>query len=447
MKTDRKINLLIFPVLLFVCIALLAWVSTRNILVKDFTSNNRLSLTQPSLSILEKMKSPVEIDVYVNRSDQIGKQVDQLLSRYKKIKKDIQINFISPEENPDKVRENNIRYPAEMLIKYQGKTEHLEKPSEQSITNTMAKLLRGNDRWIVFVTGHGERDAMGNANFDLGSFRVQLEKRGLKFQTLNLTETNVIPDNTAILILADPKVDLLHEEFSLIENYINKGGNFLWMTEPDQRQKNAQLKELLGFDHLPGVIVDAVGQTLNITQPDLIPIIKYSDHEITKKFKLTTLFPQALALEVDGKNQWNSFPIIFSSENSWNEMSKVADLIDYNEGLEQRGPLTIIMALTSPKNEIYNESKKDQRILISGDSDFISNSYLANGGNLDLGMRMINWLTGDDELISIPARPATDLDFELSKVMSSIIGLGFLIILPLCFAATGLIIWWRRRSL
>ncbi len=443
MKIDRKINSLIFPILLFVCISLLAWISTRNILVKDFTSNNRLSLTQASISVLEKMSDPVEIDVFVNRSDQLGKQVDQLMSRYQNIKEDIKINYISPEENPDRVRENNIRFPAEMLIKYQGKTEHLARPSEQSITNTLAKLMRGKDRWIVFLTGHGERDPMGNANFDLSNFRTQLEKRGLKFQSLNLTETNVIPDNTAILILADPKVDLLSEEFSLIEKYIRKGNNFLWMTEPGQRQKNTQLKELFGFSHLPGIIVDAVGQTLNITQPDLIPIIKYSDHEITEKFKLTTLFPQALALEINETSQWDSFPIIFSSENSWNETSNIADQIDYNEGLEKKGPLTILMALTSQKND----SRKVQRILISGDSDFISNSYLANGGNLDLGMRMINWLTGDDELITIPARPATDLDFELSKAMSSIIGLGFLIILPLLFATTGLITWWCRRSL
>lgn len=440
MNIDRKINSLIFPILFFACIALLAWLSTKNILIKDFTSNNRLSLTQPSISLLEQMQSQIEIDVFVNRSDQIGQQVGQLLSRYQKIKSDIKINYISPEENPDLVRENNIRFPAEMLIKYQGKTEHLEKPTEQSITNSMSILLRGKDRWLVFLSGHGERDAAGNANFDLGNFTKKLKARGLNTQSLNLIETKTIPDNTSVLIIADPKVDPFPEELNLIKNYIEKGGNVLWMTEPSQREIFSELAKLFDVKFLQGIIVDTVGQSLNITQPDLIPIIKYSDHAITKGFKLTTLFPQVVALESNKSSRWNNFPIIYSSEQSWSETSVIQDQINYDQESEKLGPLTIAMALT-PVFDI------NQRIMIIGDSDFLSNSYLGNGGNLDLGVRMINWLTADDQLISIPTRPATDLDFELSKKTSAIFGLGFLIILPLLFALIGIIIWWRRRSL
>lgn len=440
MNFDRKINSFIFPILFFVCIALLAWLSTRNVLIKDFTSNNRLSLTQPSISLLEKMQDPIEIDVFVNRSDQKGQEVDQLLSRYQKIKSDIKINYISPEENPDLVRENNIRFPAEMLIKYQEKTEHIEKPSEQSISNAMATLLRGKDRWLVFLSGHGERDARGNANFDLSNFTKKLKARGLNSQPLNLIETKVIPDNTSVLIIADPKVDLFPEELNLIKNYIENGGNVLWMTEPNQRGIFSELAKLFDLKFLPGIIVDTVGQSLNITQPDLIPIIKYSDHAITKGFNLTTLFPQTVALESNKNSRWNNVPIIFSSEQSWSETSVIEDQINYDQDNETLGPLTIAMALTSVSNA-------NQRIMIIGDSDFLSNSYLGNGGNLDLGVRMINWLTADDQLISIPTRPATDLDFELSKTTSAIFGLGFLIFLPLVFALIGLFIWWRRRSL
>lgn len=440
MNFDRKINSFVFPILFFVCIALLAWLSTRNILIKDFTSNNRLSLTQPSISLLEKMQDPIEIDVFVNRSDQIGQQVDQLLSRYQKIKSDIKINYISPDENPDLIRENNIRFPAEMLIKYQGKTEHLEKPSEQLISNAMGTLLRGKDRWLVFLSGHGERDATGNANFDLGNFTKKLKTRGLNSQSLSLMETKAIPENTSVLIIADPKIDLLFEELNLIKNHIEKGGNILWLTEPSQRENFSELAKIFDLKLLPGIIVDATGQSLNITQPDLIPVIKYSDHAITKGFKLTTLFPQVVALESNQNSRWNNFPIIFSSEQSWSETSAIQDQINYDQNNEILGPLTIAMALTPV-------SDNSQRIIVVGDSDFLSNSYLGNGGNLDLGVRMINWLTEDDQLISIPTRPATDLDFELSKTTSAIFGLGFLIVLPLIFALIGLFIWWRRRSL
>ena len=439
MDLGRKINLLIFPVLLFACAVLLAWVSTQKVLIKDLTNNGRQSLTEPSKVLLKKLQGPVEIDVFVNRSDQLGQQIQKLMARYQQIKPDLQINYISPEENPDKVREHNIRFPAEMLLRYQGKTEHLDKPSEQSITNSLATLFRGNDRWLVFLSGHGERDPAGKANFDLGKFTEHLKNRGLISRSINLSETAAIPDNTAVLIIADPKVNLFSEEWSIVKNYLQQGGNLLWMTDPDHRELLPELADRFGVHFLEGVIVDAVGESFNITQPDLIPVIKYPDHAITKNFTLTTLFPQAIALEISLPEGWNIFPLLRSSEQSWSETSAIKDQVDYDEAHEKLGPLALAMALTSHSS--------DQRVLITGDSDFISNSYIGNGGNLDLGVRMLNWISANDELISIPSRPATDLDFELSKTSSAIIGLGFLLVLPLLLITSGLIIWWRRRSL
>lgn len=439
MDLVRKLNSLIFPVLLLVCVVLLAWASTQNILIKDLTRNGRQSLTEPSQVLLEKIPGSIEIDVFVNQSDQLGKQVENLLARYQLIKPDIKINYISPEENPDKIREHNIRLPAEMLISYQGKTEHLERPSEQSITNSLATLFRGDDRWLVFLSGHGERDPAGKANFDVAKFADHLKKRGLNSQTINLSETAAIPDNTGVLVIADPKVDWLPEEWTIVENYLNKGGNLLWMTEPAHKELLPELARKFGVKFIEGIVVDAIGQSFNITQPDLIPITQYPDHVITKSFSLTTLFPQAVAVETTSLEAWDSVPLLKSSEQSWSETAEIKDQVDYDEEQEKLGPLTLAMALTSQTNQ--------QRILVTGDSDFISNSYIGNGGNLDLGVRMMNWLSTDDELITIPSRPATDLDFELSETTSAIIGLGFLLVLPLLLAITGLIVWWRRRGL
>ena len=86
-----------------------------------------------------------------------------------------------------------------------------------------------------------------------------------------------------------------------------------------------------------------------------------------------------------------------------------------------------------------------QRILVIGDGDFLSNAFLGNGGNLDLGLNLIRWLNADETLLSIPAKTAADLSLNLSKTATGVIGLGFLLVLPLGLISTGLIIWWRRR--
>ncbi len=81
-----------------------------------------------------------------------------------------------------------------------------------------------------------------------------------------------------------------------------------------------------------------------------------------------------------------------------------------------------------------------------GDSDFLSNAFLGNGGNVDLGLNLFNWLNHDDQFITITARTASDVNLELGRAAQAIIGFGFLFGLPLLLLATGAGIWWRRRN-
>ena len=86
----------------------------------------------------------------------------------------------------------------------------------------------------------------------------------------------------------------------------------------------------------------------------------------------------------------------------------------------------------------------EQRIVVVGDGDFLANAYLGNGGNLDLGLAMVNWLLHDDVLVQVPAKAAPDRSLALSRTASALIGIGFLLVLPLGLIGTGVLIWWRR---
>jgi ABC-type uncharacterized transport system involved in gliding motility auxiliary subunit len=66
-------------------------------------------------------------------------------------------------------------------------------------------------------------------------------------------------------------------------------------------------------------------------------------------------------------------------------------------------------------------------------------------GNMDLGVNMVNWLAGDDSLITILPRSRQDLTLEMSRAGLALVGFGFFVVLPLAFLVTGGVIWWRRR--
>jgi hypothetical protein len=85
-------------------------------------------------------------------------------------------------------------------------------------------------------------------------------------------------------------------------------------------------------------------------------------------------------------------------------------------------------------------------VVVVGDGDFLSNSYVGNGGNLNLGLNLVNWRAADEGLVSIPPRTAPDTELSLSRDNSLLIGFGFLFALPAAFAAAGLGVWLRRRG-
>jgi hypothetical protein len=87
----------------------------------------------------------------------------------------------------------------------------------------------------------------------------------------------------------------------------------------------------------------------------------------------------------------------------------------------------------------------DQRVAIIGDADFLSNRYLGNGSNLEIGVNLLNWLSHDDQLIAISPRPAPDTRLELSPQKQIAIATFFLVLMPLGLLASGLRIWLKRR--
>ena len=83
--------------------------------------------------------------------------------------------------------------------------------------------------------------------------------------------------------------------------------------------------------------------------------------------------------------------------------------------------------------------------MVIGDGDFLSNTYLGNGGNRALGERVFNWLLGDDKLVDVPPRGAPDRVMEISQGELNARSFGFLLGLPLLLLLIGGLIVWRRR--
>jgi hypothetical protein len=174
---------------------------------------------------------------------------------------------------------------------------------------------------------------------------------------------------------------------------------------------------------------------MGLDRVDFALVGEYPRHPITQNLSSLSVFPQAQAIEFSGDELWQLQVFLQSDEHSWNETGELrGEIFKGDDEDESSGPLNIGLTLA---RSIQGDD---------GDADFVSNRYLGNGSNLDIGLNLVNWLSHDDKLIAINPRPAPDTRLELSQPEQLAIALIFLLALPLGLLASGLRIWLKRRN-
>ena len=83
--------------------------------------------------------------------------------------------------------------------------------------------------------------------------------------------------------------------------------------------------------------------------------------------------------------------------------------------------------------------------MIFGDSDFASNTYLGFGGNRDLLMNTVGWLSQQENLISIRPKEPDDRRLTMTSSQQLMLRWFSLLIVPAAVVGSGVYSWWRRR--
>lgn len=413
----------------------------------DWTAAGRNTLSPETAALLDKVSGELKVTAFVAADSPLRRPVADLIERYRQHKPDIALEFRVPAENPQQAREAGVAQEGELVLEYLGQRRVIAGPSERVLSNGIYALLRSQERWLVFVTGHGERDPAGKANHDLGLFAQQAEAKGFRLHRLNLAVSATVPDNTAALVIAGPQVDFLPGEVALVEDYLQRGGNLLWLLDPGALRGLEPVAASLGVALVDGTVLDPTTARVNLDNPAVSLAAGYGNHPLLKDFSLITVYPHTAALDSLMVNEWVPTPLVLTAANTWVETGVLQGDVGYDQDRERRGPLTIAMALQRATHNGQAPAvavATSQRAVIFGDGDFLSNAVLGNGGNLELGLRVLNWLAGDDELLQLTPDVVRDATLTLSSTQLAVIGFGFMLGLPLLLVAIGIAIGWRR---
>lgn len=403
--------------------------------ILDLTHNKQHTLSETTVGLLHKIDTPITITLYSDNSDKLleTRTLVQLYQQHCSI----HFSFKKP-IGADKlvVGIDNKQQEIPLL------TQSLD---EAVLTKTIFETYRKENQWVAFLQGHGEPKPFGEEKTSLGWFAQALKNQGFKVQPLPLYETEIIPDNTQLLVIANPKTELLPKEIDLISDYIKKGNNVLWLSGPDETPTLIPLLTSLGLQKLPGTVVDEHGYKMGTPHPAITIIDKYPHHESTQAINEITAFPWASAFKLNHTNTtpyWQTTPILTTHAKTWTEKGELSGSIQYDrEKGEVPGPLHIGFALNHPK-----ENGGEQKILIIGTPKFLTNSAITNYGNLSLGMMLTNWLSSDNALLNIPFPAVRDLSLQLTPWTGWMLEHGLRWVLPMLILA-GLFIHQFRRYL
>lgn len=448
-KKQTLLQQILNGVLVLAVIVLLGFLSVRYKSELDWTANKRNSLTEASIKQLSSMPDPLTFHVFAPSGAEVRRGIEADLAKYRRSKPDLKIEFVDPSASPQKVREFNISYVGQVVVEYQNRRESLNATTEPAITTALQRLSYGGEQWVVFLEGHGERSTLEATPDSFSMFATALREKGLKVQPLNLIKNPSVPDNTSVLVIASPRAALLPGEIQLVQDYVARGGNLLWLADPDDAPGLAPLAQSLGVSWENGYAILPEYRLLGTGHPGFFVAVDYPSNPVTQGFDTVTLFPLARSLRIEPGAGWNAQPLLQTSEAAWLETGDIESGAVALDDADIQGPLTIGATLTRlHKPEAAGDetaAPHPQRIALIGDADFLSDAYLGELGNQQLGLNLVQWLASRDAQLNIDIPKAPDTALYLPGWALITIALGFVLLLPLLLVAIGVTRWIIRR--
>ena len=429
---------LIFVLLLAGIATGLGYLSYRHPLQRDITFNASNSLEPASVSVLKQLAGPVNITVYATLQDarlgDIRKIISEFIGLYQRYKPDVKLVYIDPEKEPEKTRAARIQLNGEMIVEYAGRSEHLTLINEQTLTSTLLRLAHTADQTVTYLDGDGERKLDGHANHDMGLyFGAKLKENGFKINSLNLAIAQDVPINTHVLVVTQPQIDLMPGEVDKLLRYVERGGNLLWLIDAEPLHGLERLAEKLDLQLPPGIVIDPAAADMNVPANWSLGTT-YPPHAITNGFNLLTAYPAARPLVWHENPGWRHHILV--DVTGWISPGGQPAL---GKQHDTSAPNVIALAMQRNINDV------EQRIVVVGNGAFLANSFAGNGGNVDLGVNMVNWLARDEKLITLQPRAAKDSNIALSRTQLTVISATFLFGAPLLLGGFGTYLWWVRR--
>lgn len=317
-------------------------------------------------------------------------------------------SFYDPDRAPSLAKELHVKDLYTIIVRYESRQERIVRPTEESFTNALFRLASPRTLNICFVTGHGEAAITREDRDGYKLFREALEDSNYVVHEIILARDKV-PALCHVVSVAGPHRDLDRDEWNLVRRAFREGRGVLFLIDPMDPGTGEpfikfmrEIGVVLGMD----VVVDKMSRMVG--GDFLVPLVSQyvNEHPITSNFDMATFFPVARSVQpsTESREDLEVTPLAFSSSGSWAETNLKeleAGEAAFETEFDLSGPIPIAVAVEEVRSDGL---ALGGRMVVVGDSDFLTNAYVDLSGNRDFALRMVQWVSKDDRILSIRPR-------------------------------------------
>jgi len=444
--------------LLLTSLFFLSWIVNHRPVSWDLTETRLFSLSEQSTAVIESLVAPVSLIVFVRGS--ADPLVERALEAYADASSLIEVRVVDPDAEPALASAYEVRDYGTLVVASGDRVQRAADIREPAITNAILAVTRGEPIPLCFTFGHGERNPSEREPVGLSAATTALTQTNYEVRPVNLLIARDVPEDCRIVAIVGPATDFHPEERAAVERFIDDGGRVLAMLE--SRVDTPEIDALLaGYGVRPNTdfIIDTGrnGQAFGLGVQ--VPMVDaYDPHPVTDGFRLMTMYnmPRSIGVAEPMPDGLAATVLAASTRSSWGETNFDPGAgANWTEGEDLAGPLPIVVAVAGAVESIAapyrartrnNEPPPvgDPSLVVIGDADFASNAFFGWQGNGDLLVNSINWLAGQQDLISILPKEVANKRVLLTDGRRGLVFTLLVLLLPMLPAVTGLVVMIKR---
>lgn len=434
----------------------LAVVTVANVLANrydksfDATSNKRYSLSEQTVKVVKGLKQDAHI-TYFDQGTRFQQAKDKL-DLYANLSPKVHVEYVDPDKKPEVAREAGIKNYGTTIVQIGANKNEAKGTSEEDITGAFIRDLKHTARMVCFVTGSGEHQIDDTTRTGYSGFKDLLGKDDYQAKSINLLEKAEVPGDCTVVVVGGPSGDYQQPEVDALKKYVEDGGRAMFLLDPPLKMgrediaDNDALSGLLaswGVTPNKDLILDMnpIGQLAGLG-PQVALVTKYESQPIVNEMKgSATGFPLSRSLDTKNGDKTTVEKLFDTSETSLATTKLNSPSVDPSDPKNKKGPLTLAAAGS------YKTGKENAqgRFVVVGSSQWAANSFLRFNGNRDLALNAMNWLSSDEDLISIRPKEPEDRRITMTKAQMNWVRITSQFLFPLVVVIAGFSVWWRRR--